>query len=221
MRNLLLLGGAGAALIYFLRQKRAAGENLRVEPVDVAIDTARSAQSFYTRIYYRVKLKLINVERASVNVSGINLNVSVNNNPFGSIVSTAPFIVSANSEKIINLDASIASLGVINLVRDLISEGLNLNVNVSGYIDTDLGRIAVNFSKNVGSEGISGKLKEYELGFYSLGNGTTVANRKKSIRGDYEQIAHISDSGFVTLYKKNLPVEILDQIYKKAHSYKN
>jgi LEA14-like dessication related protein len=156
MRNLLLLGGAGAALLFFLRQKKAAGENLRVEPVDVAIDTARSAQSFYTRIYYRVKLKLINVERASVNVSGINLNVSVNNNPFGSIVSADPFIVSPNSEKIINLDASIASLGVINLVRDLISEGLNLNVNVSGYIDTDLGRITVNFSKNLGANNISG-----------------------------------------------------------------
>jgi LEA14-like dessication related protein len=151
MRNLLLLGGAGAALLFFLRQKKAAGENLRVEPVDVAIDTARSAQSFYTRIYYRVKLKLINVERASVNVSGINLNVSVNNNPFGSIVSTAPFIVSANSEKIVNLDASIASLGIIELIRDLISDGLQMNVTVSGFIDTDLGRVNVLFNKQLSS----------------------------------------------------------------------
>ena len=103
----------------------------------------------------------------------------------------------------------------------LITEGLNFKVDVTGYVDTDLGRINVAFSKNVGSGGISARPKEYELGFYSLGNGTTVANRKKSIRGDYEQIAHISDSGSVTLYKKNLPVEVLDQIYKKAERFKS
>jgi LEA14-like dessication related protein len=221
MKNILFLGGAAAALLYFLRQKRAAGENLRVEPVDISIDSARSSSSFWTRIYYNVKLKLINTESASVNVSGINLNVLVNNTPFGSINNTTGFIVNAGSERIVNLEASFSSLGVIQAIRDLISDGLKFNVVVSGYVDTDLGRIAVNFSKNVGSEGISGRPKEYELGFYSLGNGTTVANRKKSIRGDYEQIAHISDSGFVTLYKKNLPVEILDQIYKKADSYKS
>lgn len=149
MKNLLYLGGAAAALYYFLRMKRAAGENLRIEPVDVSIDTARSSQSFYTRIYYRVKLKLVNVEAASVNVAAINLNVSVNGTPFGSINSTEKFIVAAGSEKIVNLDASFSSLGVIQAIRDLISEGLNFKVDVAGYVDTDLGRIAVNFSKNI------------------------------------------------------------------------
>ena len=220
MKNILFLGGAAAALIYFLRQKRAAGENLRVEPVDIAIDSARSSSSFWTRIYYNVKLKLINAERASVNVSAINLNVLVNNTPFGSINNTTGFIVNAGSEKIVNLEASFSSLGVIEAIRDLISDGLKFNVTVSGYVDTDLGRINVQFSKNIGA-GISGRPKEYELGFYNLGNGTTVANRKKQIRGDYEQIAHISDSGFVTLYKKNLPTEVLNQIYSKADTYKN
>ena len=188
--------------------------------MDIAIDSARSSSSFWTRIYYNVKLKLINTESASVNVSAINLNVLVNNNPFGSINNTTGFIVNAGSERIVNLDASFSSLGIIEAIRDLIADGLRFKVDVSGYVDTDLGRIAVNFSKNIGGSGISGKPKEYELGFYSLGNGTTVANRKKSIRGDYEQIAHISETGFVTLYKKNLPVEIIDQIYKKADSYK-
>jgi LEA14-like dessication related protein len=220
MKNILLLGGAAAALLYFLKQKRTAGENLRVEPLDIAIDSARSSSSFWTRIYYNVKLKLINTESASVNVSAINLNVLVNNTPFGSINNTTGFIVNAGSERIVNLDASFSSLGIIEAIRDLIADGLRFKVDVSGYVDTDLGRIAVNFSKNIGGSGISGKPKEYELGFYSLGNGTTVANRKKSIRGDYEQIAHISETGFVTLYKKNLPVEIIDQIYKKADSYK-
>jgi LEA14-like dessication related protein len=149
MKNLLFLGGAAAALLFFLRRKKAAGENLRIEPVDIAIDTQRSAQSFYTRIYYRVKLKLVNVESASVNVSAINLNVSVNGTPFGSINSTAGFVVAAGSEKIVNLDASFSSLGVIQAIRELITQGLNFKVDVSGYVDTDLGRITVNFSKNI------------------------------------------------------------------------
>jgi LEA14-like dessication related protein len=151
MKNILFLGGAAAALLYFLRQKRAAGENLRVEPVDISIDSARSSSSFWTRIYYNVKLKLINTESASVNVSGINLNVLVNNTPFGSINNTTGFIVNAGSERVVNLEASFSSLGVIQAIRDLISDGLKFNVVVSGYVDTDLGRIAVNFSKNVGA----------------------------------------------------------------------
>lgn len=220
MKNLLWIGGAAAALLYFLRQKRAAGENLRVEPVDIAIDSQRSASSFWTRIYYNVKLKLINAERASVNVSGINLNVFVNNTPFGSINNTAGFIVNGGSERIVNLEASFSSLGVIEAIRDLIADGLKFNVVVSGYVDTDLGRIQVQFSKNIGA-GISGRPKEYELGFYNLGNGTTVANRKKQVRGDYEQLAHISENGYVTLYKNNLPSEVLNQIYNKADTYKN
>jgi len=151
MKNLLYLGTAAAALLYFLRQKRAAGENLRVEPVDISIDSARSSSSFWTRIYYNVKLKLINTESASVNVSGINLNVLVNNTPFGTINNTTGFIVNAGSERIVNLEASFSSLGVIQAIRDLIADGLKFNVVVSGYVDTDLGRIAVNFSKNVGA----------------------------------------------------------------------
>jgi len=151
MKNFLFLGGAAAALLYFLRQKRAAGENLRVEPVDISIDSARSSSSFWTRIYYNVKLKLINTESASVNVSGINLNVLVNNTPFGSINNTTGFIVNAGSERVVNLEASFSSLGVIQAIRDLIADGLQFNIVVSGYVDTDLGRIAVNFSKNVGA----------------------------------------------------------------------
>jgi LEA14-like dessication related protein len=162
MKNLLFLGGAAAALLYFLRQKKAAGENLRVEPVDIAIDSARSSSSFWTRIYYNIKLKLINTESASVNVSGINLNVLVNDTPFGSINNTTGFIVNAGSERIVNLEASFSSLGIIQAIRDLIADGLQLNVKVSGYVDTDLGRIAVNFSKNVGGSGMSGKY-EYKV----------------------------------------------------------
>jgi len=148
MKNFLWIGGAAAALLYFLRQKRAAGENLRVEPVDIAIDSQRSASTFWAVIYYNVKLRLINVEAASVNVSAIKLNVILNNTKVAEINQTDGFIVSARSEKIVNLQSTIQTAGIVNFIVDLIQNGFRFNIAVSGYVDTDLGRIAVNYTKN-------------------------------------------------------------------------
>jgi len=148
MKNILLLGGAAAALLYFLRQKRAAGENLRVEPVDIAIDSQRSASTFWAVIYYNVKLRLINVEAASVNVSAIRLNVKLNNSNVAEINTTEDFIVAARSEKIVNLQSTIQTAGIVNFIVDLIQNGFRFNIGVSGYVDTDLGRVSVNYTKN-------------------------------------------------------------------------
>jgi len=148
MKNFLWIGGAAAALLYFLRQKRAAGENIRVEPVDIAIDSQRSASTFWAVIYYNVKLRLINVEAASVNVSAIKLNVILNNTKVAEINQTDGFIVSARSEKIVNLQSTIQTAGIVNFIVDLIQNGFRFNIAVSGYVDTDLGRIAVNYTKN-------------------------------------------------------------------------
>ena len=148
MKNFLWIGGAAAALLYFLKQKRAAGENLRVEPVDIAIDSQRSASTFWAVIYYNVKLRLINVEAASVNVSAIKLNVILNNTKVAEINQTDGFIVSARSEKIVNLQSTIQTAGIVNFIVDLIQNGFRFNIAVSGYVDTDLGRIAVNYTKN-------------------------------------------------------------------------
>ena len=148
MKNILFLGGAAAALIYFLRQKRAAGENLRVEPVDIAIDSARSASTFWAVIYYNIKLRFINVEAASVNVSAIRLNILLNDSKVAEINQTEGFIVAAKSEKIVNLQSTIQTAGIVNFIVDLIQNGFRFNIAVSGYVDTDLGRIAVNYTKN-------------------------------------------------------------------------
>jgi len=148
MKNILFLGGAAAALIYFLRQKRAAGENLRVEPVDIAIDSQRSASTFWAVIYYNVKLRLINAEAASVNVSAIRLNVKLNNSNVAEINTTENFIVAARSEKIVNLQSTIQTAGIVNFIVDLIQNGFRFNIGVTGYVDTDLGRVSVNYTKN-------------------------------------------------------------------------
>jgi hypothetical protein len=163
MKNYLpiYLVAAGAYVIYFLKNKAKAGSNLKYEPIDIAIDLERTKDSFYTKIYYNVKLKLINSENASINVKGVDLNVNVEGTNFGNINKTEDFIVNAQSSKIIVFQASFSSLSALMLVKKIIQEGLNINVRVTGTIDTDLGTIQVDYKKKIsgpGEEGINGPL---------------------------------------------------------------
>lgn len=147
MRNLLLLGGAAAAAFFLLRRKKTAAENIQVDPIDIAIDSDRSASSFWTRIYYNIKLRLVNNESASVNVSSINLQISANGRAIGTINNTTGFVVQGGTDKVINIDASLSSIGAIGLIRDLITEGISINLLVSGVVNTDLGAVNVRFTK--------------------------------------------------------------------------
>jgi len=150
--NLLLplgLFGAAAAFLYF-RNKKAAGENLRFEPVDIAIDSARSRSALWTRLYYRVKIKLINVEPANVNVRGVNLTATANGRALGTLTSGQAFTVSAKGSQVIALDTSISTLGAAATVIDLIRNRQTLTVNINGYVDTDLGRVLINYDQQIG-----------------------------------------------------------------------
>jgi LEA14-like dessication related protein len=148
MKNLLFAGGAVAALIYFLRQKKAAGQNLKIQPLDIAIDTARSRQSRWLNIFYNLKLKLINTENASVNVSNITFDVFINNIRVGNVNRKDKFVVKAQSEQIVNIESSINTIGIANLILNLIQEGFKFDIKIAGFVDTDLGRLNLNFSKN-------------------------------------------------------------------------
>jgi hypothetical protein len=152
-----LLGftAAAYAVVYYLRNKAAAGTNLQYLPLDVAIDSQRTAQAGYSRIYYRLKLRLINDEPASVNVRSINLNITVGGNLIGKINNTTGFEVEANSTKDIQLDASFQTVNIISLIQDLIINGFEDPINVAGFIQTDLGRINIQFSKSLAG-GITG-----------------------------------------------------------------
>jgi hypothetical protein len=155
------LVAAAAYLIYFLKNKATAGANLKYEPLDIAIDLERTKQSFFTKIFYNVKLKLINSENASINVKNVNLDVTVEGTNFGNINRIEDFIVPAQSNKVIVFQASFSSISAVMLVKKIIQEGLNINVSVSGFIDTDLGRVNVEFNQNL-NEGVTGyKKKKY------------------------------------------------------------
>lgn len=147
---IILLGlAAAAAAFVFFRNKKAAGENLRFEPVDIAIDSARSRQSLWTRLYYKVKLNLINSEGAPVNVRSIVLNATTNGRPFGTLQSTQNFSVPARGAQVVQLDTSISTLGAAATIINILRSQQPLTINVTGYVDTDLGRVTINFNKEV------------------------------------------------------------------------
>jgi len=146
-----LLLGAGFGLFTWLKNKQEAGENLQYEPVDVAIDSARSSAALWTRIFYTVKLRLVNNGRASVNVRDIDLMARVANSPVGTITTNQAFSVPANSSKVIQLTASISTTGIVNVLYNILEDGINIEMNISGTILTDLGAVDVQFTKQVGT----------------------------------------------------------------------
>jgi hypothetical protein len=144
----LLLGG-GFYLFTWLKNKRDAGANLRYEPIDIAIDTARSRAAGFFQIYYNVKIRLINDGRASVVVRDIDLVANVGNTRISTITSSTQFSIPANSAKVIQLTAAISTAGIITTVLNIIEDGFNFPITVTGTILTDLGTVTVNFTKDL------------------------------------------------------------------------
>jgi hypothetical protein len=147
---IILLGLFGAALaLNYFRNKKAAGENLRFEPVDIAIDSERSRRSLWTRLYYKVKINLINNEPAGINVENVMLNATANGGPLGTLTSTQAFRVPANGSQIIQLDTSFSIFGAASIIKNILINRQPLIININGYVDTDLGRVIINFNKDV------------------------------------------------------------------------
>jgi len=137
----------GYGLIYWLMNKKKAGENLKFVPVDIGIDTKKIKRSFFTKIFFNIKLMLTNDEAASVNVNSIQLTISVNGKILGYISNEDGFVVNGRESKTINLETSISSLGLLSFIKDLVKDGFKFPVNVNGFINTDLGRININYTQ--------------------------------------------------------------------------
>jgi hypothetical protein len=170
--------------------------NLRYEPIDIAIDSQRSAASLFSRIYYNLKLRLINNESANVNIRAINLQAFLkvaDRQPrkIGDIVNNTGFQVPAKGQKEIKLDTSISTGGVIQIIKDLLLEGINFQINVNGFVNTDLGRLDINFTKDFGSGRITGVLgndkpKNYLKNLIDIRKGSYRNNTK-----GYETFANL------------------------------
>jgi hypothetical protein len=141
---------SGIFVYRYLRGKADAVKNLIYEPIKVTIDSPRSAASNFSRLYYTVTIRLVNNFPENVNVRSINLEATSNGNPLGNLTSTAQFVIPGMSNRTIQLTASIATAGLITTIINAIQDGFNIPVNISGFINTDLGKINVSFNKNIG-----------------------------------------------------------------------
>lgn len=141
---------AGAYLLFrYLSGKKAALQNLKVVPVSVSIDTAKSSSVFFTRLFYKVKLNLNNVESQPVFVRNIDLDVFFEGRNIAKIVRDSDFIVPARGVQTIELEASLDSVNAISKIIDIIKSGPGrAKVTITGIIGTDLGDIPVNFEKS-------------------------------------------------------------------------
>lgn len=174
MKNILPIAAIGAGallLINFFKRKAAAGQNLEITPIKISIDLPKTKQARYLKIFYDITLNLSNREQASVNVKNIFLTVKTNSRNLGNIEKALNFVVPAEGEKQISIKASFFTLGFLGLIKDLIQNGFDILLNINGYIDTDLGRININFNKNVGGA-VNGKRSvngnEKKNSFYDL-----------------------------------------------------
>lgn len=155
MKKFLPLGAIAAGIFIltrYLTGRKTAMENLRVVPVSIAIDSARSRDTFFSQLYYRVKLNLINQEQQPVIVRMIDLNVGYKGRQIGKIVRDADFIIPGRGQQVIEMDASISASDIITSVVDLarnIRNLSNIEFTINGFVDTDLGRIPVNFKRKI------------------------------------------------------------------------
>lgn len=155
MKNILPIAaiiGAGAILINYLKGKKRAMENLQFEIFKISIDKQKTQRALYLKIYYDIVITVINEELSPVKIKDTLLNIKVNGRDLGKIESTLNLLIPRESEKQITLKASFFTLGAIGLVKDIVRDGLQASVNVAGFINTDLGKVDINFNKQFGGE---------------------------------------------------------------------
>ena len=59
--------------------------------------------------------------------------------------------------------------------------------------------------------------RPFTLGFGRLGNGLTVWNSERDVAGDYEQVAHISESGTLISWRVTaLPLTVIKEVEAAA-----
>jgi len=148
-QTLLLIGAGGAVLYYFFKGKARAAQNLRFEPVDFKIDLDRTRQSLFTRLYYTVKINIVNPERFAVNVRLVNLKVTSKGAPLGDLTTAKPFTVAGRSNQVVPISAAVSVFGILGQVVNFIRNRQEIPINISGYVESDLGRLDVNYDTTV------------------------------------------------------------------------
>ena len=157
MKKLIPIGAVVAAFYIisrYLTGRSTAMKNLSINPGSISIDSQKSRDAFFTQLFYRVKINLINNENQPVIVRGLDLDVIYKNKIIGKITRDSDFTVAQRSQKVVELNAAISSSNIITSIVEIFSQfkegsDKSLTFNIVGFIDTDLGAIPVNFTKKL------------------------------------------------------------------------
>jgi LEA14-like dessication related protein len=148
MNNKLILGlGAlAAATIYFLKGKKEALENVRITPLDIAIN---SQKTNIRNLVFNFKLKIANPGNFKVNINDINLDIIVNNKKISNFQKSNFTSIEPNNAKVINLEISVSNLAVVDVVLNLLADNDGIKINLLGEVNTDLGAILIDYKKDL------------------------------------------------------------------------
>jgi len=157
MKKLIPIGAVVAAVYIisrYLTGRSKAMKNLTIAPVSISIDSEKSRNAFFTQLFYKVKINLINNENQPVIVRGLDLDVIYKNKIIGKITRDSDFTDNARAQKIVELNAAISSSNIITSIVEIFSQfrdgsDKSLTFNIVGFIDIDLGAIPVNFTKKL------------------------------------------------------------------------
>lgn len=148
MNNKLILGlGAlAAAAIYFFKGKKEALENVRITPLDIAINKQKTN---IRNLVFNLKLKIANPGNFKVNINTINLDVIINNKKISNFKKSNITSIEPNNAKTINLEISVSNLAVVDVVLNMLADQDGINIHLLGEVNTDLGAILIDYKKNI------------------------------------------------------------------------
>lgn len=144
-----LLTVAALALINRVKNKKKALENFEIGSLEMSIDTNRSRAAFWTKLYYKLKIQIINPEQEDINLLGLNLNIIFRGNRIANLDKKSSIVVPAGGSKIIEIDSTILSINVITAIVDYLADNDTLEFNIKGYLESNLGRLPVDMLKKI------------------------------------------------------------------------
>jgi len=149
---LLIAGVVGFAV---MRGAKNFANSLNVQFNGVKIDSQKTQKSFFFNFFYTLSLSFINPENFKADVTNMSLNVSIGDKQVGTIRRTTLFTIPAKDTVKVDFDLQIPTIQLGIAVKDLISiltsggQLPTVTVTVDGFLQTALGRIPVNETKQL------------------------------------------------------------------------
>lgn len=149
LSSLFLLAITGGAAYYFLRGKKESLENLVIKPIDIAIDSKKSRQLFFQKLFYNIKLKITNPSGFSVKILSIDLDFLINKEFIADIKKNTSIVIKPNETKIITIESSIGTFNIIKQIILMLNNNEGIDLSIKGNVETDLGTINISYDKKI------------------------------------------------------------------------